>query len=78
MGPYPTFDNNSGAYSARHDVKLRSALRESVVMKANWHKNVATVESLLELLSIGVEKHQAAFSSGTWLTGTPLTYLAPW
>ena len=31
-----------------------------------------------ELLSIGVEKHQAAFSSGTWLTGTPLTYLAPW
>ena len=32
----------------------------------------------LELLSIGVEKHQAAFSSGTWLTGTPLTYLAPW
>ena len=25
-----------------------------------------------ELLSIGVEKHQAAFSSGTWLTGTPL------
>ena len=32
----------------------------------------------LELLSIGVEKHQAAFDSGTWLTGTPLTYLAPW
>ena len=32
----------------------------------------------MELLSIGVEKHQAAFSSGTWLTGTPLTYLAPW
>ena len=31
-----------------------------------------------ELLSLGVEKHQAAFSSGTWLTGTPLTYLAPW
>ena len=31
-----------------------------------------------ELLLIGVEKHQAAFSSGTWLTGTPLTYLAPW
>ncbi len=31
-----------------------------------------------ELLSIGVEKHQAAFSSGTWLTGIPLTYLAPW
>ena len=42
---------------------------------------VATVApdgTLSELLSIGVEKHQAAFSSGTWLTGTPLTYLAPW
>ena len=35
-------------------------------------------ELAAELLSIGVEKHQAAFSSGTWLTGTPLTYLAPW
>ncbi len=34
--------------------------------------------SFKELLSIGVEKHQAAFSSGTWLTGIPLTYLAPW
>ena len=34
-----------------------------------------TPDSAYELLSIGVEKHQAAFSSGTWLTGTPLTYL---
>ena len=25
-----------------------------------------------------VKKAQAAFSSGTWLTGTPLTYSAPW
>ena len=38
----------------------------------------AALVKVLELLSIGVEKHQAAFSSGTWLTGTPLTYLAPW
>ena len=38
----------------------------------------AEVRMIEELLSIGVEKHQAAFSSGTWLTGTPLTYLAPW
>ena len=29
-----------------------------------------TCEADSELLSIGVEKHQAAFSSGTWLTGT--------
>ena len=25
-----------------------------------------------------VNRHQAAFSSVTWLTGTPLTYWAPW
>ena len=41
-------------------------------------KTRTTLRGQDELLSIGVEKHQAAFSSGTWLTGTPLTYLAPW
>ena len=41
-------------------------------------KRLRTFLGEKELLSIGVEKHQAAFSSGTWLTGTPLTYLAPW
>ena len=40
--------------------------------------NKSSDQKTIELLSIGVEKHQAAFSSGTWLTGTPLTYLAPW
>ncbi len=46
------------------------------VHRSRRKENILMLEG--ELLSIGVEKHQAAFSSGTWLTGTPLTYLAPW
>ena len=35
------------AYFARHDMNLRAMLRESIVRKANWHKNLAKIEAML-------------------------------
>ncbi len=57
-----------------------SSFRKALTAMAGLLVLLLTTPSLFgqELLSIGVEKHQAAFSSGTWLTGIPLTYLAPW
>ena len=72
------------------NLAIRTALTLRVVFGLPLRQTEGFLDSLLslmsrdlkapdhELLSIGVEKHQAAFSSGTWLTGTPLTYLAPW
>ena len=74
--------------SLRHQVESSSAPEEGQqkqllelydqAMADLESANQAQMQVRRELLSLGVEKHQAAFSSGTWLTGTPLTYLAPW
>ena len=64
----------AGLYPIFHEAVSLPAVRSWL----EWNEDHAVFEGDDELLSIGVEKHQAAFSSGTWLTGTPLTYLAPW
>ncbi len=60
------------------NVEVFDTLWEAKVLAERWRREYNQRRPHSELLSIGVEKHQAAFSSGTWLTGTPLTYLAPW
>ena len=65
--------------TARELVKeALSVSREHFYFPLIAEGHLLAARCIAELLSIGVEKHQAAFSSGTWLTGTPLTYLAPW
>ena len=59
------------------DVLIRDGTSDAVIKWVVFYWKLYDAESEL-LVNRCVKKAQAAFSSGTWLTGTPLTYSAPW
>ena len=77
MGCFPVFEDVIRIRTNRRLINGGFPMLKGAYLGRKFHRTIF-VFMFGGSVNKCVNRHQAAFSSVTWLTGTPLTYWAPW